>query len=58
MSGKKVTKAKDGEDRIAYNETTGALYFDKDGKGGAKAVQFAVLDGGPDLKAGDILVFG
>jgi len=58
FSGDDASKAKDGGDRIIYNETTGALHFDKDGKGGAKAVQFAVLDGAPDLKAGDIVVFG
>jgi Ca2+-binding RTX toxin-like protein len=57
LSGDDVTKAKDAQDRIVYNETTGALYFDKDGKGGAKAIQFAVLDGAPDLEAGDIIVF-
>jgi Ca2+-binding RTX toxin-like protein len=58
VSGDNVSKAKDAQDRIAYNETSGALYFDKDGRGGAKAVQFAVLDGAPDLAAGDIIVFG
>ena len=57
VSGDNLTKAKDAEDRIVYNETTGALYFDKDGKGGAKAVKFAVLDGAPDLEAADIVVF-
>ena len=51
-------KAKDAQDRIIYDDTTGALLFDKDGKGGAKAVLFAVLDHAPDLKAGDIIVFG
>lgn len=57
VSGNHVTKAKHAQDRIVYNETIGALYFDKDGKGGAKAVKFAVLDGAPHLEAGDIIVF-
>ena len=50
VSGDHVSKAKDAQDRIVYNETTGALYFDKDGKGGAKAIKFAVLDGAPHLR--------
>lgn len=33
----------DADDRILYNENTGALSFDADGSGKAKAVQFAVL---------------
>lgn len=58
LAGNNAKKAKDGEDRVIYNETTGTLSFDPDGMGGAKAVKFAVLDGAPHLKADDIVIFG
>ena len=35
--------AHDATDRIVCNKTTGALYFDEDGKGGAAPVEFAIL---------------
>ncbi len=51
--------AVDGDDRILYNTTTGALFYDADGKDGADAVQFATIEGKPeDLKATDFIVFG
>src|SRR5207302_1882539 len=34
----------DGNDRIVYNQTTGALYFDPDGNGTYAPIQFAQLD--------------
>ncbi|MDX8534097.1 calcium-binding protein [Mesorhizobium sp. VK25A] len=37
------TAAHDSTDHIVYNSTTGALYFDSDGIGGASQIQFASL---------------
>lgn len=53
----KKGKAKDGNDRIGYDKKSGALYYDADGRGGEKAVKFAVLDDGPGkLAAKDFLI--
>jgi Ca2+-binding RTX toxin-like protein len=41
-------KAKDGKDRIIYDEDTGLCGYDVDGKGGKKAKPFAILDNSPD----------
>lgn len=38
-----ATEAHDASDRIVYDTSTGALYFDADGVGGQAAVQFAVV---------------
>lgn len=42
-SGAGVTAAHDATDRLIYNTTTGALYYDADGRGSIAAVQVAVL---------------
>ena len=39
-----------------HNSSTGALYYDPDGGGGATALQFATLTGVPALTAADFLV--
>ena len=38
-----VTAAHDATDRLIYNTTTGALYYDADGTGVTAAVQVALL---------------
>jgi serralysin len=48
--------AQDADDRILYDSSSGALYFDADGAGGAAAVQFATLGAGTTLVVSDFLV--
>jgi len=48
--------ATEADDRIIYDNATGALSFDADGVGGVDAVQFAVLGTGLALTAADFLV--
>lgn len=56
--GAGVNKAHDADDRIIYNTTTGALYYDPDGIGGDAAIQFATLGTTTPaaLQANDFLV--
>ena len=50
--------AQDADDRILYDSSTGALYYDADGSGAGAAVQFATLLNAPaNLSASDFLVF-
>jgi Ca2+-binding RTX toxin-like protein len=52
-----ATTAHDADDRIVYNTTTGALYYDADGLGGDAPIQFATLTGSPDtVTAADFVV--
>lgn len=46
--------ADDKNDFLVYHKKKGALYFDKDGSGGKKAVLLADFDKGTKLKAADI----
>jgi Ca2+-binding RTX toxin-like protein len=48
--------AQDADDRILYDPATGALYFDADGSGAGAAVQFAQVQAGTIITAGDFIV--
>jgi Ca2+-binding RTX toxin-like protein len=48
--------AQDADDRILYDATTGALYFDADGNGAGAAVQFASVQPATVIAAGDFTV--
>ena len=60
VSGAGITTAQTIDQRIVYNTTTGALYYDADGLNGEAAVQFAVLGSTthPSLGAGDFVIVG
>ena len=50
--------AMEADDRIIYNTSTGALFYDADGSGKGAAVQFATLSGvNGTLSAADFVVF-
>src|SRR5438067_3557699 len=53
-----ATSGHDADDRIVYNTSTGQLYYDADGVGGADAQLIATFQGNPGVAAGDINVFG
>ncbi|HEY8382768.1 MAG TPA: M10 family metallopeptidase C-terminal domain-containing protein [Microvirga sp.] len=57
-SGSFVTgsKAADASDRIVYDKATGALFYDRDGSGGAAQVKFAQVKAGTALTFRDFLV--
>ncbi len=48
--------AQNSSNRFIYNQQTGALFFDKDGLGGANQTQFATLSTGLPLTNNDIFV--
>jgi Ca2+-binding RTX toxin-like protein len=50
------SNAQDASDRFIYNQNTGALCFDADGKGGTAQIQFATLANNAFLTASDIIV--
>ena len=50
------TAAADAEDRIVYNKTTGALYFDSNGSAAGGMVQFAKVTAGLALANADFVV--
>jgi serralysin len=51
-----ATGAHDATDRVVYNTTTGALYYDKDGSGGAAATHFATLSNHAALTYADFQI--
>jgi serralysin len=51
-----ATAAIDADDRIIYNSTTGALYYDADGTGSGAQVQFAALGPGLALTNNEFVV--
>lgn len=46
----------DADDRIVYNSTTGALYYDADGSGAGASLLFATLDNHAAITNADILI--
>jgi Ca2+-binding RTX toxin-like protein len=50
------TSATDGSDRFIYNNTSGELYFDRDGTGSQSQVLLATLTGAPSINNTDIVV--
>lgn len=50
------TSAKDSNDHIIYDKSTGNIFYDADGSGSSAAVQFAHITSGLDLNAGHFLV--
>lgn len=56
-SGPGMTAASDASDRIVYNTTNGALYYDPDGVAGVASTQFAILVNRPGgLDAADFVI--
>jgi Ca2+-binding RTX toxin-like protein len=51
-----ATSGHDATDRVVYNTSTGALYYDADGSGAGAAVLVATLQGTPTVSATDITV--
>ncbi len=50
------TQALDADDRIIYDQATGALFFDADGNGAGVAIQIATLSNTPVLSAADFVI--
>jgi serralysin len=50
------TAAHDANDRIVYNKTTGALYYDSNGNAAGGSVQFAVLTTHPVITNADFFI--
>ncbi|WP_210497020.1 calcium-binding protein [Microvirga antarctica] len=48
--------AQDSSDHVIYNASTGSLFFDPDGAGGAAQIRFAILKPGLALGPGDFYI--
>ena len=55
VAGAELTGGQDADDRIVYNSTTGALYYDADGDGACAGLLDATLQGAPALAAADFV---
>ena len=55
-SGAGITTANTAAQRLIYNTTTGGLFFDADGVGGADATRIAVLANHAAITFGDIVI--
>jgi serralysin len=51
-----ASRAQDAEDRIIYNERTGALYYDSDGTGSKAKVKIATLSKNLEMTHNDFFV--
>lgn len=51
-------RSHDNTDRIIYDSKSGKLWYDDDGTGSHKAIQFATLDAGLDLKNSNFDILG
>ena len=49
--------AKDSGDRIIYDRSTGALFFDEDGTGSISKIQIATLQNKALINASDFVIF-
>jgi Ca2+-binding RTX toxin-like protein len=54
--GAGITTANDNLQRLIYNTSNGALFFDADGNGGGNKIQIAILSGLPTLSSSDFFV--
>ena len=50
------TQALDADDRVIYNDVTGALIYDANGSAQGGATQFATLTTKPTITAADFIV--
>ena len=50
------SRGQDGDDRVLYDPSSGALHFDTDGNGAGAAVTFAFVQPGTNLHASDIFI--
>ena len=54
--GTNISASHDATDRVIYNQTTAALYYDADGNGTTAAIQIAQFTAGTALTAADFFI--